>query len=327
LRNKLKIAVIGAGYWGTKIIREYLALSKLRNDLELAVVVDGSQARLTAIQDEFHGANLQFLADYGGLLRNDKVDGVHIATPNNTHYTIASTALQEGKHVLIEKPLTLATRDAFSLARLAEEKGLVLQVGHVFRFNNALKKAKQMVNDGAIGKILYANLSWASYLPPPPDRDIIFDLAPHPTDILNYLLDEWPYAVYAVGKSYLRNAAFKEEVALMHLEYPNGVLGNVYVSWLHRGVKERNVIIVGEKATLFIDALSQKLLLSNDSELHATPIEPNNSIQDLQSHFIERINGRGPSFNSALIGALTVQVLETACKSARTGVKVELMSA
>jgi len=158
------------------------------------------------------------------------------------------------------------------------------------------------------------------------NRDIIFDLAPHPVDILNYLLDEWPSTVHAIGKSYLRNTDSREAISFIHLEFPDDVLGNIYVSWLHRGIKERSVTVVGDEATMQIDALNQKLTLANDETIQELSIVPNNTIQSMLSHFIDRIMGRGPSYNSALIGAVAVQVLEAIHKSMKTGLEVEIIS-
>lgn len=316
---------MGVGYWGTKLVNEYLALSKSKGSFELNSVIDFASEKLEEIKDKFGSYNLTFSTDYDKMLLNDWIDAVHIATPNHTHYELARKALERGKHVLLEKPMTLSCREAFKLARVAEENGLVLQVGHIFRFNNALEIGKQIIRTNKLGKVFYVNLNWASYLEPPKGRDIVFDLMPHPVDILNYFLDEWPSAVHAIGKSYLRNEDYREEAAFTHLEFPNDVLGNIYVSWLHHGVKERNVTIVGDKATMQIDALNQRVTLADDKAVKEIFVVPNNTMQSIQSHFIDRITGRGPSYNSAIIGAVTVQVLEAIQKSMKTGLRVEII--
>lgn len=324
--GRIRIIVVGAGYWGTKLVHEYLALSNLRDDLELYGVVDISPEKLQAIQGETTSYNLRFFKDFDKALQDDRIEAVHIATPNPTHYQLASKALEKGKHVLLEKPMTTTSREAFKLARVAEESGLVLQVGHIFRFNNALEKGRQIMREGILGRVFYANLTWASRLEPPADRDVIFDLAPHPLDVLNYLLNEWPSAVHAMGKSYLRNRDLREEVAFIHLDFPEDFLGNIYVSWLHRDIKERSVTVVGSSGTMHIDALNQRLTIAYDDGLQDIPIQPNNTMQDMQSHFVDQIKGKGPSYNSAIIGALVVQVLEAVHKSIRTGSRVEVIS-
>ena len=196
------MAVLGAGYWGTKLTREYVAIESTTGEASLGWVVDASEAALESIR-----AQVQTRTRFGSRIEQalgSDVDAVHIALPNGLHYESCRGALKAGKHVLLEKPMATNSRDAFKLAALAEEKGLVLQVGHIFRFNNAVNMVRKMLNEGRLGRVFYAKLDWATFLPPPAGRDIVFDLAPHPIDVLNYLLGEWPSGVDAVGESYLR---------------------------------------------------------------------------------------------------------------------------
>jgi predicted dehydrogenase len=307
----VRIAVIGAGYWGTKLAHEYSLLSKSTNGVFLNSIVDSSQERLKVLKSQLGNDSVSFCSDYREVLKDSGIDAVHIALPNNLHYETARMALESGKHVLVEKPMTTSSREALKLATLSEEKGLVLQVGHIFRFNNALRKVGEIMRQGVLGKILYASLAWASYIEPPTDRDIVFDLAPHPIDVLNYVLEEWPITVNAMGRSCLRNQAGREEVAFINLRFPDSVLANVYVSWIDHGRKERSVQLVGEKASLKCDALNQTVTISTrEQQPRETQVQANNTIRDMQLHFIDRIRGRGPQFNSPLIGATTVQVLE-----------------
>ena len=348
--DSVSIAVIGAGYWGTKLCREYLAIERLTGDASLRYVVDASPAALDAIAKELGKCHARFVEHYEDALRDKELDAVHIALPNELHYPVAKLALESGKHVLLEKPIATSSRQAFKLAQMADAKGLVLQVGHIFRFNNAVRTLRDAIRDGRIGKPLYADLEWTTYMPPPKGRDIVFDLAPHPVDVLNYLLDEWPVAADAIGKSYLRKAQDKEEMASINLEFPDGFLAHIYLSWIHHGAKERRIVVVGEKGTVVVDALNQAVrLLTEDGEREvpltaidstgfieanqnqantkpsrAVPraskkgrVGANNTIRDMQLHFIERVRGRGPSLNSALIGAETVAVLENITRAMR----------
>jgi len=141
----VRIAVIGAGYWGTKLIHEYSLLSKSSDGAFLDSVVDVSKERLNAVRAELNNDDVNFCNDYGEVLRDGKIDAVHIALPNHLHYETARTALESGKHVLVEKPMTTSSREALKLACLSEKKGLVLQVGHIFRFNNALRKVGEII--------------------------------------------------------------------------------------------------------------------------------------------------------------------------------------
>lgn len=316
---------MGAGYWGTKLAREYSLLSRSIDGVSLSSVVDVSQERLNALKLQLSNDRVRFCSDYEEVLKDDTIDAVHIAIPNDLHYETACMALESGKHVLVEKPMTTSSRQALKLASLSEEKGLVLQVGHIFRFNNALRKVNEIVRQGSLGKILYASLAWTGYIEPPKDRDVVFDLAPHPIDVLNYLLNEWPTTVNAIGNSYLRKEAGREEMVFINLSFPNNVLANVYVSWIDHVRKERSVQLVGEEASIRCDALNQTVtVFTREEQTRETQVQANNTIRDMQVHFVDRIRGRGPQFNSPLIGATTVQVLEAITASMKSGSSVGL---
>ena len=320
----VRIAVIGAGYWGTKLAHEYSLLSKAIDGVSLDCVADISNEQLKVLRLQLGNDSVNFCNDYREVLKDSEIDAVHIALPNHLHYEAARMALESGKHVLIEKPMTTSSREALELVSLSEKKGLVLQVGHIFRFNNALRKVREIMKE-SLGKVFYANLIWATYLSPPEDRDIVFDLAPHPIDVLNYLLDEWPITVNAMGSSYVRKKAGKEEMAFIDLKFPNSVLANVYVSWIDHERKERSVQLVGEKASVKCDALNQTVAIyGREDEAQKLEVVPNNTIRDMQLHFIERVRGRGSVLNGSLIGATTVRVLETIVDSIKTGSSANL---
>lgn len=336
MEGRVGIAVLGAGYWGTKLCKEYALIEGSTSEARLSSVVDTSDSSLERVKGEVTeicpSASTKYLSSYHEVLDDPEIEGVHVAIPNELHYQVAREALEKGKHVMLEKPIATTSRDAFKLARLAEEKGLVLQIGHIFRFNNAIRTVKEVIRSGRLGRVFYANLSWATYMQPlPVDRDIVFDLAPHPIDILNYLLDEWPVGVDARGGSYVQDRENTEEVAVVNLEYPDRILAHLYLSWIHHGAKERSVTLICEKGTLTCDALDQKIRLDYDHTSVEIPVFPfdlrnvisdkntkqengslgaNNTIRDMQLHFIDQIRNRGPQMSSALIGARTVQVLE-----------------
>jgi UDP-N-acetylglucosamine 3-dehydrogenase len=330
---QIKLGVFGAGYWGTKVAREYAAIEKSTKDFTLGWVVDSSPSALERIKGEV-GPATKLESDYRKVLGED-VDAVHIALPNRLHSEVAKVALEAGKNVLIEKPMALSSRDAFKLVSLAEEKGLVLQVGHIFRFNNAVRMVRKMLAEGRIGKAYYVKIEWAASIKPPAGADIVFDLAPHPIDVLNFLLNEWPSSVDAVGESYVRGSDLEEEMAFINLEFPDRILANIYVSWIQHGVKDRVVRIIGEKGTIYCDALNQNVSVSGEGGMVEVPRssfpsssprgarskpsdEPNNTIGDLESNFLESIRGRAPQFNSGNVGARTVVSLEAITQAMRS---------
>jgi UDP-N-acetylglucosamine 3-dehydrogenase len=335
LKQQIRVAVVGAGYWGTKLSREYAGIETSSGDTSLAWVVDASPSAVERIRAELK-SKTKYGSDYRQVLLED-IDAVHIALPNSLHFEVAQAALKAGKHVLLEKPMAMTSREAFKLVSLAEQKGLVLQVGHIFRFNNAVRMVRKLIDERAVGKVFYNKVEWAATIKPPAGTDIVFDLAPHPIDILNFLLDEWPSSVDAVGESYVRGGDQAEEMAFVNLEFPDKVLANVYVSWIQHGVKERSIRVVGQKGTLYCDALNQTVTISNDKGVVEVPRsefpssrpkgrneqdkaeggKPNNTIRDMQYNFLESMRGRGPQFNSGFVGARTVAVLEAITKVMR----------
>jgi UDP-N-acetylglucosamine 3-dehydrogenase len=320
----LNVAVIGTGYWGTKLVREYLAASREREDINLKAIYDLDFNRLKALAKELSLPESMLTTSYQDILNREDINAVHIATPNETHYDLAIQAINSSKHIVLEKPMALSSRKAFRLAREAEKKNIVLLVDHIFRFNNALSTTKNLLESGELGNIYYMTLKWSAYQEPPRNRDIIFDLAPHPIDIINYLTEEWPAKVYGNGKSYIRSRPGLEEMAFVIGELPDDVLVNIELSWIDYGEKTRAVNIVTEKGTLVIDTLAQTVTLYSDSQKKEIPVTPNNTIRDMIHHFADRVINNEPPLNSATVGAMTVFVLEKIMESLERGELVEI---
>jgi len=323
--SKIGVAVIGAGYWGYKLIREYLALSK-EYSVELKAVADISREKLERVSRELDISKDRLYTSYEKILRDPNIDAVHIATPNETHFTIAREALEYNKNILLEKPMALSSSEAFKLVRLAELNSTVLLVGHIFRFNNALYMVKKLINEKVIGKLYYLDLIWTTRIPSLPRRDIIFDLAPHPIDILNFLTEEWPNETYVKARSYVREKEDLEEVAYATLELEKSLIAHIKLSWLEYGKKTRLIKIVGEKGVIKVDALNQEVVhIDEYNNEHNVKVIPNNTIKDMIKHFINVIRkGESPS-NSALIGALTVVVLEAMKKSLKKNIPISIL--
>jgi predicted dehydrogenase/predicted transcriptional regulator len=308
----VRLAVIGAGYWGKKLVYEYTAAQCNRGNVHLAGVCDPSPAARLFCKEKF-SVNDKLLTDNAeDLIANSKISAVHIATPNQTHYPFAKMALEAGKDVLVEKPMTLDSREAYELVDLAASRELVLHVGHIFRFNSALNKARAILNKGSVGKIFYARIQWtdSQYFP---DRDIIFDLGPHPVDVLNQLLDSWPTQVSGFARSY-RNSKDHDEIAYGLTEFDNGVFAHMELSWLHPR-KVREASIVGSEGALIVDCLHQRLTLYSGGSSTEVHVEANNTIESEISWFIDCVGRRCPDVESGLIGARTVEVLEAMRKS------------
>ncbi|RLG81149.1 MAG: hypothetical protein DRO40_10135 [Thermoprotei archaeon] len=325
MASKIGVAVIGAGYWGYKLIREYLALAR-EYGIELRAVADTSREKLEKVSRELGVPRDRLYTNYKEILNDPNIEAVHIATPNETHFSIARDALEHGKNVLLEKPMALSSSEAFKLVRFAEINGSVLLVGHIFRFNNALHKVKELLHEGILGELYYLDLAWTTKMPPPPGRDIIFDLAPHPVDIFNFLTEEWPNEVYVKARSYIRKEKGLEEMAHALLELDKELIAHVKLSWLEYGKKTRAIKIVGEKGIIKVDALNQEIIyIDEHNNEHKVKVIPNNTMGDMIKHFIDVIRGKQSPSNSALIGALTVVVLEAMRKSLERNAAISIL--
>jgi UDP-N-acetylglucosamine 3-dehydrogenase len=318
--DKLNVGVIGVGYWGKKITTEYALLSKTDPSVNLLGVCDVFEDNLEFCKEKF---GVSYLAKSPHeLLLNPEIDAVHICTPSVTHYDICKEALNQGKHVTLEKPMTLNSNEAIKLVDLALEKELVLSVGHIFRFDAAVMKAKALIESGWFGNPYWMKLTWTALMPPMPSRDIITDLAPHPFDILNFLTNEWPTKVTCVAKAHRQGQ--QEETAHITSEFKNNMLAHIEVSWLHPE-KVREVQIMASKAFAKIDCGTQKISAYENEQFFDIPVERSNTINLELSNFVHCIREgctSNESFlnkNNGLVGANVVRLLEFSRKSIENG--------
>jgi UDP-N-acetylglucosamine 3-dehydrogenase len=314
LTSSVNIGVIGAGYWGKKVISEYLALAKEDPRVSLFRVCDVQEQNLRCCSEAFQIPKEQLLSSYTELLDLGDVDAVHICTPNETHHEICKEALMAGKHVLLEKPMTLSPQQAFELKDLAKKEDLGLQVGYIFRFNNALREVRKLIADNFFGDLYYLRLQWTTLMLPTPKRDIIYDLGAHPVDIVNFLLDMWPSKVVCKARAYTRESL--PEVAYAMAELDTRIIANIELSWLQPG-KERRVDIVGSKRSATIDCLNQNIEIFGNREKNRYKInvQRNNTILTELKHFVDHISENGESVNSGHVGPMNVLVLENLKKA------------
>ena len=312
----MNLAVIGAGYWGRKVAEEYLQLARVDSDFNLASICDPIESNLRNCADSMHVGLDKLCTDYEAVLKSPDVNAVHICTPNETHYQIGLDALYEGKNVLMEKPLALSRSDGWKLCTVAKDRHLCLQVGHIYRFSNAIKKVRALLNDGCFGKLYYLKLQWTTWMPSPLGRDIIFDLGPHPIDILHFLLEKWPVKVSCVGKAYRRPSL--EEVAYLYLDFGENLMAIVDLSWLFPG-KTRHLTIMGSQKAARVDCLEQRVHVFEDNSGRDYEIDvvQNNTIFDEIRHFVNSIRDESNHENPGPIGANLVSVLESLCTSLR----------
>jgi UDP-N-acetylglucosamine 3-dehydrogenase len=318
--SKLNVGVIGVGYWGKKIASEYALMSQTDPSVNLLGVCDVFEDNLKFCREKF---GVSYLAKTPAeLLLNPEIDAVHICTPSVTHYDICNEALNQGKHVTIEKPMTLDSREAIKLVDLALEKKLVLSVGHIFRFDASIMKAKALIESGWFGDLYWMKLTWTALMPPMIGRDIITDLAPHPFDILNFLTEDWPSNITCVAKAHRKGQ--QEETAHITSEFKNNMLAHIEVSWLNPE-KIREVQIMGSDGFAKIDCGTQKISAYEKGRFFDIPVERSNTINLELSNFVQCIrkgctsNETFLNKNNGLVGANVVRLLELSRKSAENG--------
>ena len=309
--DNINVGVIGVGYWGKKVVSEYAQLCKGDSNINLLGVCDVFEDNLKFCRETY---KIPYQASTPKeILSNPEIEAVHICTPSETHYAICKEALERGKHVTVEKPMTLDSIQAMKLVDLAHEKHLVLSVGHIFRFDASIEKAKTLIENSWFGDLYWINLSWTALMPPMYGRDIITDLAPHPFDILNFLTDEWPAKITCVAKAHRKGQ--DEETAHITSEYKNNMISHIEISWLHPE-RNREVKIMGSERFAKIDCINQKIAACENGKFFDVPIERSNTINCELTHFMNCIrerralNGSYLNKNNGLVGSNVVRFLE-----------------
>ncbi len=242
-----KVGVVGCGYWGPNHVRVFANLLGNRN----VVAVDADPVRLARVRTLFQD-DVTCELDYRRVLADPAVTAVVVATPTSTHYKLVSEALMAGKHVLCEKPLCLTLPEGRDLVSLTQSRGKVLMVGHVFLFNGGIVKVRELVKDGEIGDLRYASVIRANLGPIRNDVNVVHDLASHDVAILNWLFDDEPECVWAMGSAFLQPGV--EDVAFVSLKYRRKGIAGIVVSWLSPR-KVRQMTVVGSKKMVFWDDL------------------------------------------------------------------------
>ena len=315
----LKIGVIGAGRWGKKHIEEYLKMK----DVDLLWISDLSKENLNLCKKQYNIANVS--TNYNDVLSSD-VEAISICTSNETHFQVCKDALYAGKNVLVEKPLTLESKKAYELVKIAKKSKKLLAVGHIFRYNNAINEVKKLVEQNYFGELYYLRMQWTIQWMPQlyPDKqlDIIVDMMPHLYDIMNYLTGLWPKKINCIGKSFIKKDL--EDTAFILCEFPNNIMTHSEISWtLPERVRE--VDVIGSKACAKIHAVSQEVIVFEGSNQgKKLDIKENNTLSDELRNFIDAINKGLIISNVGEVGAKTVELVEATKKSQKLGKTITL---
>jgi len=246
-----KIAIVGLGYWGPNLVRNFSSIINL-NDI---ILCDQDENRLKIIGDKFH-INERFVC-YNDILNNKNIDAVVIATPAETHFSMVKNAILNKKHVFVEKPLCLDSQKALELVSLAEEHKVVLMVDHTYLYHPAVKKLYELYREPA-NNTYYIDSVRVNLGIFRPDVDVLWDLACHDISIINYVLNDIPCIVRAIGKSH-SELTKQVDAAYINLEYKNSIMANIHVSWLSP-VKIRRMGFFGSRTILWDDLdIEQKI--------------------------------------------------------------------
>ncbi|MFA6078133.1 MAG: Gfo/Idh/MocA family oxidoreductase [Candidatus Omnitrophota bacterium] len=242
----LKVGIIGYGYWGPNIVRNFCAIEGVK----VAAVCDKRQDALLRAQKAY--PHIVTCSDHSDITTSKDIDIVAIVTPVSSHYALAKEALNNGKHIFVEKPFTTNVKEAEKLIELADKKGLKIMVDHTFLFTGAVKKIKELLDDHKLGKIYYYDSTRVNLGLFQHDVNVIWDLAPHDLSVMDYVIKEKPVAITATGVDHFgRNL---ENIAYITVHFKSNLIAHFNLNWLSP-VKIRMTLIGGEKRMLIWDDL------------------------------------------------------------------------
>ena len=325
----IRVGVIGYGYWGPNIVRNFTGLE----NCELAAVCDKNPNALKRVTRAYPG--VRATTDFSEVLRSPDIDAVAVVTPVWTHYELAKAALENGKHVFVEKPFTSTSRQAEELIELAERKNLRIMVDHTFLFNGAVRKIRELVDKGALGPLYYFDSTRVNLGLFQHDVSVIWDLAPHDLSIMDHVLQQKPEAVVATGGKHFNELA---DMAFITVYFPGNLIAHINVNWLSP-VKIRTTLIGGKDKMLVWNDLEPDekirvydkgvdvsngnggqglydLLVSYRSgDIWAPKVDTTEALKTELGYFIDCIQNNRTPMNDGAAGLRVVRLLEGAEES------------
>jgi predicted dehydrogenase len=324
------IGVIGYGYWGPNLVRNFVEIPNAR----VVCVADLRPERLDLVRRRH--PNVATVTDYRELLRDPRIDAVAISTPVSTHAGLAMEVLAAGKHVLVEKPMTMTSEEGLRLIDEADKRNLVLMVDHTFVYTGAVRKIKEYVDSGALGDIYYYDSTRVNLGLIQHDVDVVWDLAVHDLSIMDYIFGESPLAVSATGIGHVMGAA--ENIAYVTAFYGSSQIAHLNVNWLSP-VKLRRTLIAGNKKMIVYDDIesSEKvkiydkgisvqngvearyraLVSYRSGDMYAPQLDMTEALRVEAQHFLDCIVNGDVPITDGVCGLRIVAVLEAASKSMR----------
>lgn len=314
--NSRFIGFIGIGYWGKNIFRNLLSLNVLHT------ACDTNPLTLSIYKETY--PSVKFTDKYDEILQNQEIKAIIIATPASTHYELSKKALEYDKDVLVEKPLALNINNAEELIDLANRKNKILMVGHILLYHPAISKLKEMIDNGDIGKIQYIYSNRLNIGKLRTEENILWSFAPHDISVILWLMGEEPENINAFGGDYLNRGIY--DTTITTLEFKNGVKGHIFVSWLHP-YKEQKLIIIGTKAMVVFDDLSQeklflyphiiqwkegKIPIAQKANFESIPISSEEPLRRELLHFIECVEKRKKPLSDGIEGLRVLKIINIA---------------
>lgn len=315
------VAVIGCGYWGKNLVRVFSQLGAL------GCVCDTDVARFDVLS--LQGEPPKLTDKLADVLGDAAIDAVAVATPAATHYDVVKQCLAAGKDVFVEKPLALNVEQGQELVSLARQGGRILMVGHILLYHPAVIKLRQLIQQGALGRILYCYSNRLNMGLIRTEENILWSFAPHDISVMLHLLGEEPVLAQAEGQSYLTPGVV--DVTLSRLRFRSGVNGHIFVSWLHPSKEQKFVVVGSEQMAVFDDTAEKKLLLyphrvdwasraprAVKAEAVAVELEKAEPLRQECQHFLDCIANRQPPLSDGNEGLRVLRVLGACQQSLET---------
>jgi len=324
----IRVGVVGYGYWGPNLVRNFSACPST----QVVAIADLSDDRRAAASRAYPGVKVS--AEYRDLLRNTQVDAVAISTPVSTHFPLAMEALKAGKHVLVEKPMTASSDQALRLIEEADRRHLILMVDHTFVYTGAVRKIREIIEQGSLGEIYYYDSTRVNLGLFQHDVDVIWDLAVHDLSILDFLLPQFPVAVSATGIGHVKGAA--ENVAYVTAFYDSALIAHLNVNWLSP-VKVRRTLLGGSRQMVVYDdmessekvkvydkgitikngpeSLYKMLVGYRSGDMYCPQLDVTEALRIEAQHFAECIEQTKTPVTDGFAGLRVVSVLEAATQS------------
>lgn len=316
------IVVVGCGYWGKNLVRNYQELGALY------AICDTQEDRLKEFKAKY--PYITTFVSYYEALQDQYVQGVVIASPAVYHYSMAKEALLAGKDVFVEKPLSLKVEEAQELVALAQAHSRILMVGHILQYHPAVKKLKELIKRGELGKMRYIYSNRLNIGKIRSEENILWSFAPHDISVILALLDEFPRSVSGRGHAYLQSAV--SDVTLTTMDFASGAQAHIFVSWLHP-FKDQKLVVVGDKKmAVFDDMAKEKLLLyphrvdwinrspvAVKAEPEVVALEPDEPLKLECQQFINSLTTRQQPLTDGQEGVRVLKVLNAFQESLNSG--------